>query len=236
MQSDHDNRLSVAPWPVWLHTAADELINITAPDTIAAFTLNDATTTITSTPDGKALQVTFGHRAPWPNIRFVGADVGYSNDWSDAAYLAVTLTNPAKDPIKAGLRVDSTAATGRGRQATTDLPAQTTVRWLMPVTQSDGIIGMQGQPPYPGATEHCITPMHSGVPLDPRKSPVSRSSCGTRRRTMYCSSTESNCCHNFLRPTSRSWIDSDSTTEPSGPGRSNQKPTSPNAGAVKKIT
>ena len=150
-------------------TTAEELINVTAPQAIATFTLSDANTSVTSTPDGQALQITFGHRAPWPNIRFAGSDVGYSTDWSDAAYLAVTLTNPAKEPVKAGLRIDSTAAAGRGRQATTDLPAQATVRWLMPVTQSDGIIGMRGQPPYPSATEHCITPMHSGVPLNPKE-------------------------------------------------------------------
>ena len=148
---------------------AEELINVTAPDAIATFTLNDANASITSTPDGQALQVTFGHREPWPNIRFVGADVGYSTDWSDAAYLAITLTNPAKESIKVGLRVDSTAAAGRGRQATTDIDADTTVRWLLPVTQSDGIIGMQGQPPYRGVTQRCISPMHSGVPLNPKE-------------------------------------------------------------------
>lgn len=148
---------------------AGDLLEVTAPDTVAKFSLSDASTSVKSTADGQALQIAFGHRTPWPNIRFAGSDVGFATDWSDAAYLAVTLTNPAKESVKVGLRVDSTAAAGRGRQATTDLPPEATVRWLMPVTQSDGIVGMQGQPPYRGATQHCITPTHSGVPLNPKE-------------------------------------------------------------------
>lgn len=146
---------------------AEELFRPTHPDLIPRLVLNDATLTVVGTDEGSALRIAYGHDQTWPNVRFVMADLKCPTDWSQSLYLAVTMTNPAEEPLRVGLRVDSSADATRGRQAVDEIAAGATVRWLIPVTESDGIVGMRGQPPYRAGSARDRAPAHSGVPLDP---------------------------------------------------------------------
>jgi len=136
--------LQAADKPVELFQPAD-------PDAISAYQCKDATVKIENGAKGKALQINFGHQQPWPNLLFTAEKMNYPRDWSSAGELVVTLSNPSEKTVTVGLRVDSEANRKQGRQAKADILPGQTIRWIMPLVNGGGIIGMQGQPPSAGS-------------------------------------------------------------------------------------
>lgn len=81
------------------------LFAVAAPQNLAKYALTDCT----AGPVDGAVQLSFGHAQVWPHIKFPAAKLGYSTDWSKAAFLAVTVSNPSVDPVKVNIRVDTRA-------------------------------------------------------------------------------------------------------------------------------
>jgi len=124
------------------------------------YQLSDARAVSESTENGKCLRITFGCRAPYPNIRFEPKRAGFVADWSQWGALSLTLLNPSDKPLTIGLRIDSLAASDRGRQATTEIAPRQEKRVLMPLRPRASITGMIGQPPIAGtdATDFILNP------------------------------------------------------------------------------
>ncbi len=148
---------------------ADELVDLSSQQTLTMLLLNDCQVKKEVSPGGKETSVllTFGHSQSWPHVRFVPERLAYPADWSRAAVLAVTLSNPTNDAVTANLRIDSRAETGRGRQGGVELAPGQRARLLMPLGTQPETIGMRGQPPLVHRrTSTDVTVSHNGVRLD----------------------------------------------------------------------
>ena len=131
-----------------LHAAdVTTLFDVTADAKLPTFSLQNARVEKMGPADELGLAVHFGHKAPWPNIRFHAASVGYRTDWSAYTMVGVTLTNPMDKSVRVGFRVDSKASARMGRQGHAEIPAKAQRRLLMPISDAGAIIGMRGQPP-----------------------------------------------------------------------------------------
>lgn len=128
--------------------------------------LSDATVSTIAADGGAALKIAFGTKTDYPGIRFEPGRAGFSADWSGAGALAITVANPGARPVPLGLRIDSRAASDRGRQATAEIPAGKEARLLMPLGEGGSIVGMIGQPPLANALPGDSNLAPSTAPFD----------------------------------------------------------------------
>jgi len=103
------------------------------------------------------LELSFGHRTDWPRIQFQPDRLGYRTNWTDYAFLALTVSNPTDAPARVNLRIDSAIGRNRCRQGGIDLAPEQKARVLFPIGRREPIIGMRGQPPPAyGKTPHDV--------------------------------------------------------------------------------
>lgn len=134
----------------------------------AKYQVSDCVASIVASDGAPALSVTFGARASYPNIRFEPGRVGFPSDWTGRGTLAIALFNPGEKPVEVGLRIDSRAATDRGRQAKAEIPPRKGARLLMPLDGGGAIVGMIGQPPKATARPGDIALEAGTTPFDPK--------------------------------------------------------------------
>lgn len=143
------------------------LVDVADEANLERYVLTDAAAKAVTTAEGPVLEVSFGHAAPWPNLKFTPDRLGFPTDWSGSGFLAVTVSNPGDVPVKVNIRVDSEAVADRGRQGGVEVAPGGTARLLLAVGGPPAIVGMRGQPPPVYAVEaHDLLMQHSGVPLD----------------------------------------------------------------------
>ena len=82
---------------------------------VSKYLTTDCQVQLAQTGSGPALELAFGHEAPWPHVRFLPDRFGYSTDWSASAFVAVTVSNPTAVPVTVNVRVDSESLKDRGR-------------------------------------------------------------------------------------------------------------------------
>ncbi len=147
-----------------------ELFDPAAPENLAAYHLHDCTASVIKEGKGddEVLRIEYGHKVEWPSIKLTAEALNFSPDWSSKRYLAVTLSNPGREPVTVGLRIDSALDHRRGRQDTVSIDPSSTIRWLISIDADAGIIGMRGQPPVASDRGREIISTVNYPPLDNR--------------------------------------------------------------------
>lgn len=143
------------------------LVDVASPANLLKYAATDCKAEVVQTDAGAALKLAFGHDYEWPNLKFAPEQLGYATDWTEFAFLAVTVSNPTDVSVKVNIRVDSEAVKDRGRQGGEEVPPGAVRRLLMPAGGRPTIIGMSGQPPLPyqgGPNDRQIA--HSGAAFD----------------------------------------------------------------------
>ncbi len=131
--------------------------------------LSDAVVSPVAAGGETVLRIAFGSRSQYPSIRFEPDRLGYSPDWSGAGALAITVSNAGPGAVTLGLRIDSAAATDRGRQASAEISPGKEARLLMPLGSGGAIVGMIGQPPLANAHPWDAHLAPSTAPFDPAR-------------------------------------------------------------------
>ena len=146
------------------------LIDPVKKENVSKFEFTDCKAQVIQTGSGSALKLSFGHKTPWPHVRFLPERLGYSTDWSAFAYLAITISNPSDIPVKVNVRVDSESLKDRGRQGGIEVLPDRKVRLLMPIGMREAIVGMRGQPPVVYQRQQGDVELSYGnVPLDSQR-------------------------------------------------------------------
>jgi len=146
------------------------LIDIAEEANVPKYVPTDCEVQVVQTGSGPALELAFGHRAPWPHLRFLSNRLGYPTDWSGFAFLAVTVSNPTDFPVKINVRVDSEGVKDRGRQGGIVVTPGQTVRVMLEIGEGTAIVGMRGQPPVAyQRQENDVQIAHNNVALDSQR-------------------------------------------------------------------